>query len=88
MKYQAELHTPDALTAQIEAIYSQAPDTVLLGSLGRAVIYDRLLSNPNAEFETRGQVPERKLEDGLVVARDIDIISANAQLRGSPGTLF
>ncbi|HET7827819.1 MAG TPA: hypothetical protein VFK97_03055, partial [Candidatus Saccharimonadales bacterium] len=80
MKYQAELHTPEALATQIAAIYSRAPDTILLGSLGRAVIFDRLLSNPNAEFEVRGQVPEHKLEDGEVIARDIDFIGRNARL--------
>jgi hypothetical protein len=82
MRFDAEIHTPQALTAEIAGIYSRAPDSIFLGSLGRAVIYNRLYANPHAEFEARGQTAERKVENGEELARDIDIIGAEAERVG------
>jgi hypothetical protein len=76
MRYQEHLHTPEALAQEISGLYQKAPDLILLGSLGRAVIFNCLLQNPYLEFEARGQSPEKKIEEDIVMARDIDPIGA------------
>ncbi len=71
ISFRPELHTPTNLHLQIEEIYSVDPSVLVVGSLGRAGIYNAVHGRPNYEFEARNQHPLKR--DGE--ARDIDVIS-------------
>ncbi len=65
-------HTAEALASEASRLYTDYPDTRVVGSLGRSVIFNELLGDPIYEFRSRGQ-------DVLGVAgraRDIDIITS------------
>ncbi|MEK7561629.1 MAG: hypothetical protein AAB541_02095 [Patescibacteria group bacterium] len=68
--YSPEIHTAEALNAEIERIYRLQPGTLLVGSLGRAAAFKTLGYNPAIEFEHRGQDPLFAGHN----ARDIDVI--------------
>lgn len=68
--YSPEIHTPDALNAEIARIYTSHPEALLVGSLGRAAAFNNLGHDPQVEFNYRRQNP---LFAGSH-ARDIDII--------------
>lgn len=78
MKFEEPLHTPSALMEELEAVYSDFPRTLLVGSLGRAVLYGEVLGDAMAEFQVRGETPERKVEYDEVVARDIDVVGSGS----------
>jgi len=67
------LHTPEALSAEIDTLYARAPETLLVGSLGRAILFGLLSGSQTTEFDYRGQTPEGRLG----MARDIDAIDAH-----------
>lgn len=75
MKFDERLHKPSALSDEVRIIYDTNPDTIILGSLGRAVLFGVLAGNPTAEFEARQELPERKIEYGEELARDIDVVA-------------
>ena len=79
MKFNASVHTPDALASQLEDIYRRRPDTLLLGSLGRAVIFGEISGNPVAEFEARQESPVWRVEDSEALSRDIDVIGIEGE---------
>lgn len=69
--FSPDVHTPEALSLEIGQIHKDNDLTRLAGSLGRAVIFGRILGDPFHEYGERGQNP-------LVaesVARDIDLIT-------------
>lgn len=72
IKLNPTLHTPEALAAQVSEIYASDPDALLIGSLGRAILYGETYGDPLYEFRTRGERPE-----GYgIKARDIDLVSS------------
>lgn len=75
MIYDERLHTPSALAGEIDMIYSRQPNALLVGSLGRAVIFGNLIGNSTAEFEARLENPVMKQEQGDLLARDVDVIA-------------
>ncbi|SRR3990167_11204785 len=70
-QFDASMHTPDALAGEIAELYERSPDTLLVGSLGRAVIYGSLIGNTRYEFDKRSQHPV----DAGERSRDIDVIA-------------
>lgn len=70
-RYDASIHTAESLEAQISSIHCANPDALLVGSLGRAILYSKAGYSPVCEFEVRGQNP---LHSGKW-ARDIDLLN-------------
>ncbi|HSX28770.1 MAG TPA: hypothetical protein VLF60_04965 [Candidatus Saccharimonadales bacterium] len=80
LKYEATLHTPDALASQIEVLYQRDPDLLVMGSLGRASLFNAALAMPNIEYDARGETP---LTSGKE-PRDIDIITTAVDMVSHP----
>lgn len=64
------VHTPEALESEINRIYSQNIQPLVVGSLGRAAAFSSLGFRPDVEFQERGQDP--LFYNGI--SRDIDVI--------------
>jgi hypothetical protein len=79
--FRAEIHTPDTLASQIEDTYRLNPETIMIGSLGRAAIYDEYIGDPDFEFTSRNQTP---LVAGQFV-RDMDVFSAGSARPAAEG---
>jgi len=75
MKYQEYLHTPSALSEQLENIHKTNPDALLIGSIGRSMLMGEFLGDSAAEFSYRNESPEKKIENGRSLARDIDVVN-------------
>ncbi len=71
-----QFHTPETLADQFNEVYAKYPEAILVGSLGRAAIYNDLIADPYREFVERGQHPLKK----GVSARDIDFIGVEADV--------
>lgn len=69
--YDPEVHTTEALGAEIAALNHDLPAVRLGGSLGRAVLYGSLYGNPMHEYQLRGNTP--LVRNGA--ALDIDLIT-------------
>lgn len=79
--YNPDIHTPEALDAEIGRIYSRTPDALLVGSLGRAAAFGKAGYSPLVEFDYRSQNP---LFTGNK-PRDIDVVDGvGAKIKDSP----
>lgn len=84
IKYHPEQHTPDALAEQVQNIYDNHPDILIVGSLGRAAIYEAILGDAEYEYKISGRKPTQRWS---LDAADIDLINA-ASLQVSGDELF
>ena len=75
-KYYPEFHTAENLANQITEIYKLCPQILVVGSLGRATVFNTVRRNPYFEFIERRQHP---LYAGNT-ARDIDVIGAEHEV--------
>lgn len=73
----------EEFTDQLQQLHSN-PDLRLVGSLGRAAWFDKVLGDPLAEYKARGENP---LRDGLGRLRDIDIIAEDGTTTDGPHPL-
>jgi hypothetical protein len=73
MKFSPEVHTLDALAAQLVDLQLVNPDTLIAGSLGRSALFTLYRQNPMLEYDIRGEAP---LHDKFEQARDIDLVHA------------
>src|SRR3989344_49799 len=71
--YYPEFHTPENLRDQVAEVYNHYPDMLVVGSLGRATVFNTYRGDSNYEFTQRHQHP---LHNGDT-ARDIDVIGAD-----------
>jgi hypothetical protein len=67
--FEKDVYTSQALAMELTDIYAACPDTLLVGSLGRAGIIAEYTGDPNYEFTARGEDPLFGTKP-----RDIDII--------------
>lgn len=65
-----EVHTPIALQTQIETLHHANPEAYLIGSIGRAILFNAYQGSAEYEFAMRQQNPVGTTER----ARDIDLI--------------
>jgi hypothetical protein len=80
MRYSHLVHTPENLSEQIARIQTN-PDALVVGSLGRSVVYQQLVGDPDYEYLRRGEAP---LHAGHA-PRDIDIIGAEMPAEAAEG---
>lgn len=72
-RYNPDIHTAANMIRQTQAIYEAQPDALLVGSLGRAILYRQIYGDPEYELKARGETP---LHNGIK-ARDIDVIAGD-----------
>jgi hypothetical protein len=73
-EFSPDIHTAEALKVQIESLHRNNPSSILVGSLGRAVLYGNVLNNPYFEFQARNEEPLFNKAG----ARDIDVITEDS----------
>jgi hypothetical protein len=71
--FSSDKHTPLALAEEIEFITNAYPESLLVGSLGRAGVYCQEIGDANYEYKHRGQYPTQTFRGGTA---DLDIINA------------
>jgi hypothetical protein len=69
--FNPDVHTPDALSHELNQVLNVVPGALLVGSLGRAAFYDCALGDPTYEYRQRGQLPVRAFQGGPA---DIDLL--------------
>jgi hypothetical protein len=78
--YSSEIHSKESLGTELGVIQDSG-DTLIVGSLGRAVVYDSLFHDAEYEYRNRGEEP---LKHG-VFSRDIDVIGIDPATAGRAG---
>ncbi|MBI5357860.1 hypothetical protein HZB74_03375 [Candidatus Saccharibacteria bacterium] len=65
--------TREALAAQIERVVDAYPDSLMVGSVGRAAVYNEVYDDPLHEYRLREQEP---IYNGCGERGDIDLVGA------------
>lgn len=71
------VHTFEALSLQLERTRLVYPESLIVGTLGRAGVYNEVFDDPFVEYEARGQNPLTKYRGKSV--GDIDIIGGPSE---------
>jgi len=81
IRFDADVHTPEALSCELRAFEIAHKGGLVIGSLGRAGLYSDVFGNPLHEFEARGEDPL----GNAVKARDIDVIGVGDERQADFG---